>query len=311
MYKDVLKRILALALCICVIAAGVRWTALNAAAEDDAQNMTEAGQDTEVSSENTQGLQGMQMNMLPGEETEETSDQTNQEVAQETEEPVNAVQEQKNRMLYGMDVFTYRVGVGTNIADTYVQFKDNTNEIYYDGTEKKPGIIIRNSTGELAGIQGEDYYVAYQNNVAAGTAKVIITGNGTSLIGGKELTFEIKPRSIANATIGKTAITEYQLPNQKYNGTETVPTLNLNDGDMVLVQGEDGDYTVEPSWGNLENGKGKKVTLTVTGKGNYSGSVMLSYYVEPKDINDEDVTVTCLKSVGYTGSRIEPPVDVY
>lgn len=307
MYKDVLKKVIALVLCTCVIAGGVNWAAIHATAEDDTTNMTETEQDAQgEAAESIQGLQGMQTNTILDENDKEENAQTDQEIA---EEPVNAIQTQENAWLYSMDVFVHRVGAGININNTYVEFAEEVDKIYYDGTEKTPEIIIRKATGGLAGVQGTDYTVAYENNVDAGTAKAIITGNGTTIIGGTELTFEIKPRSILNTTIGKTAITEYQLPNQKYSGTTSVPTLSINDGDMVLVQ--DKDYTVDTNWGDLEAGKGRKITLTVKGMGNYSGSAVLSYYVEPKDINDDDVTVTCLKSVGYTGSQIEPPVSVY
>lgn len=307
MYKDVLKRILALTLCTCIIAAGVNWTVLNAAAEDDTQNVTEVGQDTDVSAEDAQGLQGMQMNMLPGEETEETNDQTNQEVAQETEEPVNAVQEQKNRMLYGMDVFTYRVGAGYDLSATNITIL-NADDIEYDGTAKTPTVRVLDVDANQLLVNGRDFTVTYTDNVDAGTATVTIYPTSTSQ-GSNSTTFTIKQRSIENASIGNTNITEYTLPDQVFNGQTTIPTLNLKDGNTLLYQ--DTHYTVNSTIGETEGTKGRKVTLTVEGIKNYNGSVALSYYITPKNITDEDVTVNCLKSVGYTGSAIEPPVSVY
>lgn len=311
MYKDVLKKIIALTLCTCMIAGGVNWAAIHAAAEDDTTNMTEAAQETEgAAAESVQGLQGMQTDIASDETNTGEDAQTDQAVAQEAEEPVSAVQAQENTWLYSQDIFVYRVGGSScNINETNITFASNANvdNIIYDGTEKKPSVRVMDlDSGGYLGLN-TDYNVTYQNNVNAGEASVIVTGIG-NCYGSKVLKFTIKPRSITNATIGKTAITDYQLPNQKYNGTTTEPTLSLNDGDTVLVQ--DSDYTIKTSWGSYES-QGRKVTLTIEGTGNYSGSVPLSYYVEPKDITDEDVTVTCLKSVGYTGSPIEPPVSVY
>ena len=245
MYKDVLKRILALTLCTCIIAAGVNWTVLNAAAEDDTQNVTEVGQDTDVSAEDAQGLQGMQMNMLPGEETEETNDQTNQEVAQETEEPVNAVQEQKNRMLYGMDVFTYRVGAGYDLSKTSIEI-ENADNIEYDGTEKTPNVVVQDAATGKYLVNGTDYTITYTENVDAGTAKVTIYPTATST-GSNSTTFTIKQRSIENASIGNTNITEYILPDQVFNGQTIIPTLNLKDGNTLLYQ--DTHYTVKSTIG--------------------------------------------------------------
>ncbi|MBR4513538.1 MAG: hypothetical protein IKO61_01435 [Lachnospiraceae bacterium] len=71
--------------------------------------------------------------------------------------------------------FTYTI-VPAALYSSWITLEDASYT--YDGTEKKPAVTV--NTGKAALVEGKDYTVSYQDNVAAGnrTAKVIIQGIG-------------------------------------------------------------------------------------------------------------------------------------
>lgn len=117
---------------------------------------------------------------------------------------------------------------------------------------------------------GKDYDVAYSDNVDAGTASIVLTGRG-SYVGTVSTTFTIAPASIskASAALSKTVLT--------YSGKALKPSVkSLVVAGWKLVGGR--DYSV--SWSNNKHvGKG---TVTVAGKGNWTGKKTLSFSIVPK-----------------------------
>ena len=149
----------------------------------------------------------------------------------------------------------------------------------YDATAKKPGIA--SATIELAGTavdlaSGTDYTVSYKNNVNAGTATATITGTG-NFTGSVSKTFAIKPMSIAGGTF------ELKWSSCTYQGDAKKPALSaasitLADKTVSLASGT--DYTV--SYKN--NVKAGTATVTITGKGNFTGSVSRKLTIKPMSI---------------------------
>ena len=80
----------------------------------------------------------------------------------------------------------------------------NPTSFVYDGTEKKPAVTVKD--GETVLVENTDYTLAYENNVNAGTAKVIATGMG-NYSGTKEATFTItKADATVTAPTAKTGL---------------------------------------------------------------------------------------------------------
>ena len=79
----------------------------------------------------------------------------------------------------------------------------------------------------------------------------------------------ITPKSVASMTVGK-------LPDVVYSGTSQVQKPAVNDGDKLLIEGADYDLTFSADTTNVG-----VVTVIVTGKGNYAGSVDVSYRIKP------------------------------
>lgn len=114
-----------------------------------------------------------------------------------------------------------------------VYFKPLSGARTYDGTEKKPEIIFEMNKGYKL-TEGVDYTISYENNIAVGTAKAVITLKG-NYKGVKELEFNIDPGYVKNVNIRydgvKSIITWDEIPGvSKYlvelsNFSEDVPTV--------------------------------------------------------------------------------------
>ena len=110
-----------------------------------------------------------------------------------------------------------------------------------------------------------DYTVGpYYDNVNAGTAWVTITGKG-AYAGKTAGSFSISPVNIAGASV-------YAAP-QTYTGSALRPAVSVRAGGRTLSQGRDYDV----SYANNTNPG--TATVTVTGKGNYTGRATGSFKI--------------------------------
>ena len=118
--------------------------------------------------------------------------------------------------------------------------------------------------------EGTDYTLSYKNNVNAGvnTASVIVTGKG-NYTGTVTRTFTIVQRSISSATVG--------VATQTYTGKALTPkpTVTLS-GYGTLREGT--DYSL--SYKNNTNVG--TATVTMTGKGNYTGTRTATFKIEAR-----------------------------
>lgn len=161
----------------------------------------------------------------------------------------------------------------------------------YTGKAIKPEVTIK--YGILTLEKGKDYTVTYKNNKNAGTATIVIQGIG-SYRGSVTKTFSIKRASIKNFTFGKIA-------NQAYTEKAVKPSVVVKNGTITLKKGT--DYTVAYK-NNVKRGT---ATVTVTGKGNYTGTKKLTF----KIVNAiKDTKVATIKAQKYTGKAIKPIIKV-
>lgn len=169
--------------------------------------------------------------------------------------------------------------VGKSIASASVlAIADKT----YTGSAIKPKPTVKLGSNEL--VEGADYTLGYKNNVNAGTATVTVTGRG-SYAGTKTATFKINPASLAKATLAlaKTGYT--------YTGSTIKPAAkSVTLGSKTLSA--KADYTV--SYSSNKNAGTAKVT--VTGRGNYKGSVSKSFTIakaaNPMSVSGKAATVS-------------------
>ena len=138
----------------------------------------------------------------------------------------------------------------------------------YTGEALEPGVTLTAADGAVL-VEGEDYTLAYADNVETGTASVTVTGIG-SCTGTLTLTFEI-----ASAELGDASVT-FDSSTLTYTGDELEPAVTVTTADgTVLVEGE--DYTLEYA-DNVDVGT---ATVTITGTGNYAGTLTATFTIEP------------------------------
>ena len=141
----------------------------------------------------------------------------------------------------------------------------------YTGSAITPEPLVL--AGSLNLTKGTDYEYSYTNNTDVGTATVTVTfkGNYASL-GSVEKEFNIVPKSVTNNDITVT------IPSQVWTGSEKTPVITVKDGETTLA--ENTDYTVTPPSGTIKNAV--NYTYTITGTGNYSGTVEKTFTITPK-----------------------------
>ena len=171
-------------------------------------------------------------------------------------------------------------------VETYHLSVENMTPVVYNGSALKPAPVVKDGDKLLE--NGRDYSVSYRNNVNVGTATATITGKG-SYTETVEKTFEIKPKSLSKAELSN-------IVDKTYTGKALTqkPAVNLNGKNLVL----DRDYYLAYS----NNTNAGKATITVKGKGNYSGVAVAYFTVKPASL--AKATVTGIVSKVYTGKAL-------
>lgn len=152
-----------------------------------------------------------------------------------------------------------------NISKCAVTVKDQT----YTGKALKPVVTVKYGKTKL--VKGTDYTVSYKNNKEAGTATVTLTGKG-DYTGTRKVTFTIKPAKLSKCTFSA-------LKDAVYSGAARKPGVTVKFGTAKLKKGT--DYTVAYK-NNIEVGT---ATVTLTGKGNFTGTKKLTFAINPKNVS--------------------------
>ena len=136
----------------------------------------------------------------------------------------------------------------------------------YDGKQKTPGVTVKLNGSTLS--KGKDYTVSYASGrTNAGSYKVTVKGNG-EYAGSKTVTFKINKASVAKASVSG-------IGNRAYTGKAVGQNPTVKVGGRTLKKGT--DYAL--SYKN--NVKAGKATVTITGKGNYTGSISRTFQILP------------------------------
>lgn len=205
---------------------------------------------------------------------------------------------------------TFRIKAYTNDAEPLVirsedkvLSMDMLEEILpqeYTGEAVQPEPVLVFSGNRLTA--GVDYTVEYSDNVTVTDvnkkAKVIITGKGD--YSGNVLTaeFEIQPKNIDADMVS--------LDKCVYDGTVHNGIVSVIHNGKTIVEGE--DYTVKYNKNPQNAGS---YSVTVGGKGNYSGSVKQNFTVEKLNLEDlEEADITLIDEVEYTGQALKPGVQI-
>ncbi len=138
-----------------------------------------------------------------------------------------------------------------------------------------------------------DYTVSYKNNTKVGTATITIKGKG-KYSGTCTKTFKISAKSLSKASISNVS------SSYTYTGKSITPNPTVKVDKVTLKKNT--EYTV--SYKN--NKKIGTATITIKGKGNYSGSLTKKFTIVKKNT----LIISTISRKSYTGKQIKPTVTV-
>ena len=155
----------------------------------------------------------------------------------------------------------------------------------YDGSAIEPTGTLKVSDDKVPVKELEVLYegtsangTKYSNIYApkdAGTYKVTykVKDSNENYTGSVEYTFTISPKDVTADMIGTIA-------DGTYTGNAIEPTPEVKDGKATLISGTDFDFSYDKNTDASEN----TATVTITGKGNYTGTASRTFTIKPKDI---------------------------
>ena len=150
------------------------------------------------------------------------------------------------------------------VAATIDKIELSADKFTYDGTDKKPAVIVK--AGDKTLVAGTDYELTLPTDrVTVGTKTIKATAKG-NYTGEVAASYEIAPATINKVTLSADKFT--------YDGKDKTPTVTVKCGDKTLTAGADYDVTL-PS----DRVKVGKKTIKVTGKGNYMGTLEANYEI--------------------------------
>ena len=125
----------------------------------------------------------------------------------------------------------------------------------------------------------------------AGTYKVTykVADSNENYTGEVTYYFTISPKAVTADMIGAIA-------DETYTGNDITPQPVVTDGNTILTSGADFDFIYDK---NINAGK-DTATLTITGKGNYTGTASRTFTISPKDIKGAAIKLQA-DSLEYTG----------
>ena len=145
-------------------------------------------------------------------------------------------------------------------------------------------------TSVLEIISGADTTTPTIKVKKAGDSALIVTYIGDTYEGGPAgVSITVAPKKVSEDMIGV-------IETQEYTGSAITPELVVKDGGVALISGTDFDSKYDTNTNAGEN----TATVTINGKGNYTGTASRTFTINPKDIKGAAITLQA-DSLGYTG----------
>lgn len=145
-------------------------------------------------------------------------------------------------------------------------------------------------TSVLEIISGADTTTPTIKVKKAGDSALIVTYIGDTYEGGPAgVSITVAPKKVSEDMIGV-------IETQEYTGSAITPELVVKDGGVALISGTDFDSKYD----NNTNASENTATVTINGKGNYTGTASRTFTINPKDIKGAAITLQA-DSLGYTG----------
>ena len=169
-----------------------------------------------------------------------------------------------------------------------------TKEIYVFAFTEENGTYTYTELKE-----NTDYKLSFINNKNVGTAYIEATGinNYTSKISNR---FAITAKDIAEINVS-------DIVAQTYTSMIIIPNVVLTFGSETLTLNKDYTVSVTPNADNINAGTG---SITISGMGNYKGSVEREFVINPKNLEQVNVNISEIAQQEYTGEEIKPDAGV-
>ena len=184
----------------------------------------------------------------------------------------------------------YDYAIKNNIPVCAVTINLQKDTYEYTGSEIEPSVIV--SISGMTLVQNKDYILLFEDNIGRGNGRLIVQFIGD---------FEGLPDAVRLFSITRADITvsqiEYVIDNE-YSGEDIRPKVQVKYGDKLLVEGV--DYTITYNSGTDAG----SMFFTITGKGNYIGSIDCYYNIIRRDI--VEATVSKNNDMTYTGEAVMP-----
>lgn len=184
-----------------------------------------------------------------------------------------------------------------NLDECFISLYSGESYTTYSGTEKKALYWTFNKDGK--GIYTRYLNIVYTNNINAGTATVTVTPKegDNHFYGSVSKSWTINPLDISSFTVN------HRQASYEYTGDLIIPNISV----------ESSSHTVDLAECDIEYANNKDVgeaSFTITGKGNYSGSIEGTFTITKRNINNCTVELGQNEYV-YDGNVKEPSVTVY
>lgn len=156
-------------------------------------------------------------------------------------------------------------------------------------------------TYKVKGAADDTYSATVPTDAGDYTVKVVVAETNNYLGGEATADFTISPKALAENMVE-------DVEDQVYNGFAIEPKPVVKDGKQELVEGT--DYTITYS----DNNAPGTATITITGKGNYKGSITIEFSIKVKgdvsgdgNVNGQDIQTEINAIVGES---TDPKFDV-
>lgn len=145
----------------------------------------------------------------------------------------------------------------------------DVKNVAFTGSEIIPDVTV--TLNKVVLNEGVDYDIVFSSNTNVGTASYTVTGKG-NYFGSVTKTFEITAVDIAS-------IDNVTIASQVFTASQIAPTVELVFGEYNLTEN---DFDIEYGE-NLNVGRG---SVVINGKGNFTGTVTVEFYIVAKDISE-------------------------
>lgn len=164
----------------------------------------------------------------------------------------------------------------------------------YNGTAFEPAIV--SVAMGTTPVTADNYTVTYADNINAGTATVTITAAGTVYKNSKTVDFTINSKPLGSVYALMT--TSYT-----YTGNSVIPDISNIKSDGVALTTSDYDL----SFANNIIVGANTASVTITGKGNYTGTAVFNYSITQLDLADVEIILS-QTTFTHTGGALEPEI---